>query len=98
MFNQAAVSYPARTINTLAFSNNQQQQISNQQPSQTQQSNQNQSQAQSKYGTNRDYYSNIGIVTNVQGDCGVIDDLCCFYRPICVKGIMPKLGDRVLGM
>lgn len=103
MFNQAAVSYPtaARTLNQqqLTFSqqpNNQQQQNQQQSQQQIQQHHQQTSNSQSKFSTNRGLFSGTGTVTSIQGECGVIDEECCFYRQNCVKGIMPKLGDRVL--
>lgn len=104
MFNQAAVSvsYPtARTLNQLTFSSNQQQQHQpppQQQPPHIHQSTQqaSSSQSHSKFSTNRNCFSGTGNVTNIQGDFGVIDDECCFYRQNCVKSIMPKLGERVL--
>lgn len=60
----------------------------------SQQSNSNQN--QSKFNSNRNMFSGTGTVTNIQGESGIIDEECYFYRQICVKGIMPKLGDRVL--
>ncbi|XP_054729601.1 cell division cycle and apoptosis regulator protein 1-like isoform X1 [Anastrepha obliqua] len=39
--------------------------------------------------------NSIGTVTKINNDCGLINDEVFFYRNAC-KGVIPKLGDRVV--
>ena len=92
----AQVQYPTRTsLNSIAF---QQQQ---QQPTQQQTNNQNtsvlqQHQQSSKFNSQQRVFSGTGVVSKVQNDIGFIDDEVLFHKNVCVKGLSPKTGDRVL--
>ncbi|GAB0092404.1 cell division cycle and apoptosis regulator protein 1 [Sergentomyia squamirostris] len=82
------VSYPTRALNPIAF---------NQQPisaasHQTQIGTMIQSSSMSKTHV----FNGIGVVTKVQNDVGFIDKEVFFNKNACVKGIVPKVGDRVL--
>lgn len=80
-----AVQYPtSRTINTIAFQNQQQAQPSPQV-----------SQGSSKFNPNQRVFSGTGHVTKVQNDFGFIDEEVFFHKNVC-KGNFPKVGDRVL--
>ncbi|XP_058468218.1 cell division cycle and apoptosis regulator protein 1-like [Malaya genurostris] len=78
------VQYPtSRTINAIAFQN--QQQPPSSQPGQN----------TSKFSPNQRVFSGTGHVTKVQNDFGFIDEEVFFHKNVC-KGTFPKSGDRVL--
>ncbi|XP_049534854.1 cell division cycle and apoptosis regulator protein 1 isoform X2 [Anopheles darlingi] len=82
------VQYPAaRTINAIGFQNQPQSQ-----PAQAPVNQQN----ASKFNSNNRTYSGTGMVTKLQGEFGFIDDEVFFQKNACVKGLIPKEGDRVL--
>ncbi|XP_070503451.1 cell division cycle and apoptosis regulator protein 1-like isoform X2 [Chironomus tepperi] len=88
--------YPAANarVNTMAFQQQQPQPTISQQNNQTSQ--QPTSSNQSKYNANLKVFSGTGIVSKIQNDIGFIDDEVLFHKNVCVKGLSPKLGDRVL--
>ncbi|KAL7021308.1 hypothetical protein ACKWTF_011834 [Chironomus riparius] len=87
--------YPANArVNTMAFQQQQPQPTISQQNSQASQ--QSTSSNQSKYNANLKVFSGTGIVSKIQNDIGFIDDEVLFHKNVCVKGLSPKLGDRVL--
>uniref|UniRef100_A0A2M4A953 Putative cell division cycle and apoptosis regulator protein 1 n=1 Tax=Anopheles triannulatus TaxID=58253 RepID=A0A2M4A953_9DIPT len=82
------VQYPAaRTINAIGFQNQPQSQ-----PAQAPVNQQN----ASKFNSSNRTYSGTGMVTKLQGEVGFIDDEVFFHKNVCVKGLIPKEGDRVL--
>lgn len=87
----SAVQYPQARVNPMAF----QQQPSPQQSSNQAIQQQQQQQQQSKYA-NQKVFSGTGQVTKIQNDIGFIDDEVLFHKNVCVKGMSPKIGDRVL--
>lgn len=111
MFSQA-VTYPTpRSLNSLPFPPPQhpppQMQQSNSQNSHQQSSQGNQShnmQNQSSLHANLQanlqknirIYSGTGMVSKIQNDFGFIEDEIYFHKSVCVKGGIPKVGDRVL--
>uniref|UniRef100_A0A182JLW2 Uncharacterized protein n=1 Tax=Anopheles atroparvus TaxID=41427 RepID=A0A182JLW2_ANOAO len=81
------VQYPTnRPINAIGFQNQQQSQ-----PTQSPVS-----QNSSKFNPNSRVFSGTGMVTKLQNDFGFIDDEVFFHKNTCVKGVIPKVGDRVL--
>lgn len=87
--------YPANArVNTMAFQQQQPQPTISQQNNQASQ--QPTSSNQSKYNANLKVFSGTGIVSKIQNDIGFIDDEVLFHKNVCVKGLSPKLGDRVL--
>uniref|UniRef100_A0A182TB80 DBC1/CARP1 catalytically inactive NUDIX hydrolase domain-containing protein n=1 Tax=Anopheles maculatus TaxID=74869 RepID=A0A182TB80_9DIPT len=49
-----------------------------------------------KFNPNNRAFSGTGLVTKLQNDYGIIDEQVFFHTNTCVKGILPKVGDRVL--
>ncbi|XP_052873160.1 cell division cycle and apoptosis regulator protein 1-like [Anopheles cruzii] len=81
------VQYPAaRTMDAIRFPN--------QPPSQLPLSSVNQN--ATEFNPNNRVYTWIGTVTKTDNDCGFIDDEVFFLKGACDKGIIPKVGDRVL--
>ena len=92
------VQYSASRVNTMAF-----QQQPTQQPEQSNQvalvqqpQPQFRRRPQSKYNTTQKLFSGTGVVSKVQNDIGFIDDEVLFHKNVCVKELLPKLGDHVL--
>ncbi|XP_058127596.1 cell division cycle and apoptosis regulator protein 1-like [Anopheles ziemanni] len=81
------VQYPTnRPVNAIGFQNQPQSQ-----PAQLPVS-----QNSSKFNPSQRNFSGTGMVTKVQVDFGFIDDEVFFHKNSCVKGVFPKVGDRVL--
>lgn len=89
----AQVQYPTRTsLNSIAF----QQQPTQQQSNNLSTSVLQQHQQSSKFNSQQRVFSGTGVVSKVQNDIGFIDDEVLFHKNVCVKGLSPKTGDRVL--